>query len=152
MKQLPQCCTRVLKRVRVAIPIAPAPRNRKNSAIHHAELSQVLEHVRVFVILNTVANGLQANAWCGLGRTDRCRRIQKDSVARPAQSAAASGGVHVVPAADGVAGSPAVSAVVEQPRRSLREVQEARLDAFVDWWIVHHPFRSVSVAGIAASI
>src|SRR6266436_2943737 len=30
MKQLPQCCTRVLKRVRVAIPIAPAPRNRKN--------------------------------------------------------------------------------------------------------------------------
>src|SRR5260370_34023250 len=93
MKQLPQCCTRVLKRVRVAIPIAPAPRNRKNSAIHHAELSQVLEHVRVFVILNTVANGLQANAWCGLGRTYRCRRIEENSVARPAEATASSGGV-----------------------------------------------------------
>src|SRR5882762_467390 len=133
MKQLPQCCTRVLKRVRVAIPIAPAPRNRKNSAIHHAELSQALEHVRVFVILDTVADGLQANAWCGLGRPDRCRRIQEDSVARPAQSAAASGCVHVVPAADGVAGGPAVSAIVEQPRRSLLKVQEAPWNALFDW-------------------
>src|SRR5258705_3461867 len=120
MKQLPQLGPNVLQEVRVVAPIAPAPRNRKNSAIHHAELSQVLEHVRVFVILNTVANGLQANAWCGLGRTDRCRRIQEDSVTRPAQSAAASRCVHVVPAADGVARSPAVSAIVEQTRRSLR--------------------------------
>src|SRR5258705_5058647 len=129
MKQLPQLGPNVLQEVRVVAPIAPAPRNRKNSAIHHAELSQVLEHMRVFVILNTVANGLQANAWCGLGRPDRCRRIQKDSVTRAAQSAAASSCVHVVPAADCVAGSPAVSAIVEQPRRSLRAVQEARLDA-----------------------
>src|SRR5882762_10454571 len=67
VKQLPQLGPNVLQEVRVVAPIAPAPRNRKNSAIHHAELSQVLEHVRVFVILNTVANGLQANAWCGLG-------------------------------------------------------------------------------------
>src|SRR5258708_25841169 len=106
MKQLPQLGPYVLQEVRVVAPIAPAPRNRQNSAIHHAELSQVLEHVRVFVILNTVANGLQANAWCGLGRPDRCRRIQEDSVARPAQSAPASTCCHVVPAADGLAGGP----------------------------------------------
>src|SRR5258708_5709130 len=83
VKQLPQLGPYVLQEVRVVAPIAPAPRNRKNSAIHHAELSQVLEHVRVFVILNTVANGLQANAWCGLGRPDRCRRIQEKSHALP---------------------------------------------------------------------
>src|SRR5258708_20272875 len=102
--------------------IARGPRNRKNSDIDDAELSQVLEDLRVFVILNTVANGFQTNAWCGLGRTDRCRRIQEDSVARPAQSAAASGCVHVVPAADGVAGGPAARALVQHPRPSLPEV------------------------------
>src|SRR5258705_4392793 len=111
MKQSPQCCTRVLKPVWVAIPIGSAPRNPKNSAIHHAELSQVLEHVRVFVILNAVANGLQANAWCGLDRPDRCRRLQKESVARAAQSAAANGGVHVGTAAHSGSRTPAVSAL-----------------------------------------
>jgi len=80
------------------------------------------------------------------------RRIDEDSVARPAQSAAASGRVHVVPAADSVAGSPAVSAIVKQPRRALREVEESRLNAFVDWRIIHHPLRCVSVACIAARI
>src|SRR5260370_32206232 len=109
MKQLPQLGPNVLQEVRVVAPIAPAPRNRQNSAIHHAELSQALEHVRVFVILNTVANGLQTNAWCGLGRPDRCRRTQEDSVAPPAQSPPATGCVPAVPAAHCVSRSPALA-------------------------------------------
>src|SRR5260370_16585942 len=97
MKQLPQLGPNVLQEVRVVAPIAPAPRNRKNSAIHHAELSQALEHVRVFVILNTVADGLQANAWCGLGRPDRCRRIPKYSLPPPAPTPPANRCTHPIP-------------------------------------------------------
>src|SRR5437879_3302214 len=152
VKQLPQLGARILQRVRVVAPIAPAPRNRKKRGVHRTDTSQVLEDLRVFVVLNSVADGLQANSRCGLGRSDRCWRIDEDSVTRPAQSSATSGRVHVVPAADGVAGSPAVSAIIQQSRRALREVEESRLDTLVDWWIVHHPLWGVSVARIAARI
>jgi hypothetical protein len=67
VKQLPQCAPRVLERVRVVTPIAPARRNWKKSGVHHAELPKVFEHLRVFVVLNAVADGLQAYAGCGFG-------------------------------------------------------------------------------------
>src|SRR4029077_16864747 len=79
-------------------------------------------------------------------------RIQKNSVARPAQSAAAGICGHVVPAADGVAGGPPVGAVVKNSGGALRPVQESRLDALVDGWITHQPFRSVAVTRVAARV
>src|SRR5258708_1868878 len=133
-------------------PNGPAPGNQQNDWIQEGELPEVLENQGVFVVLDTVPNGLQTNPGSGLRGSDRTRRIEEDAVARSAHAAAASGGVHVVPTADGVSGGPSVGAIVKDARRSLRPVQETGLDALVDWRIIHHPFRSIAETRVAAGI
>src|SRR5260370_11793207 len=108
--------------------------------------------MRILVVLNAVADGLQTDSGCGLGRADRSWRIKENTVARSAEAAAASGGIHIVPTADGIPGAPSVRAVIEDTRRALRPVQEPRLDALVDLPVVHHPFRSVAKAGVATVV
>src|SRR6266704_2059630 len=102
--------------------VAPARGNRLEDRIHEGDLGQVLENLSVFVVLNAVPNGLQTDPGSGLGRGDRTRRIEEDAVARSAHAAAASGGVHIVPTADSVAGGPSVGAVVKDARRALRPI------------------------------
>src|SRR5882757_9988797 len=119
------------------MPVGPACCDRENGGVQDGELCQVLEHVGVFVILNAVADSLQADARSGFGRTDRSRRINEYAVAWSAQPAAARGGVHVVPTADGISRGPTVSAIVEKTRCALGEVEEARLEALVDGRIIH---------------
>src|SRR5260370_5603536 len=128
----------------VVSPIGPARGNRQNDGIQEGELPEVLENLGVCVVLDAVAEGLQTNPGSGLRGSDGPWRIEKDSVARSAHAAAASGGVHVVPTADGVSGGPSVGAIVKNSRRSLRPVQESRLDALIDRRIVHHPFGSIA--------
>src|ERR1700676_5702674 len=152
MKQLPQLCPRVFERLRAVIPVAAARGDWKKSGVHHADLSQVLEDLGVFVVLNAIANGLQSNPGSRLRGGDRTRRVEEDSVTRPSQAAATGGRIQIAPTADGISGSPSVRAVVKDTRGALRPIQKPCLDAFVDWWIVHHPFRSVAEARIATGI
>src|SRR6202040_2647584 len=86
------------------------------------------------------------------GRSDWSGRIEEDSVTWSAQAPAASGGVHIVPTADGVPGGPSVGAIVKNSGRSLRPIQEPGLDALVNRRVVHHPLRSVAEAGVATRI
>src|SRR5258708_709718 len=144
MKLLAQLQPGTFRSAWVVSPIGPARGNRQNDWIQEGELPEVLENLGVFVVLDAVPNGLQTNPGSGLRGSDRTRRIEKDSVARSAHAAAASGGIDIVPTADSVAGSPAIGAVVKDSRRSLRPVQESRLDALIDRRIIHHPFRSIA--------
>src|SRR5439155_15907196 len=82
----------------------------------------------------------------------RCWRIKEDSVTRSAQSTAASRRVHIVPAADSIPRRPTIGPIVKKTCRTLGEVEEAGLNAFVDWRIIHHPFRSVAVTRVAARV
>src|SRR6266567_3152297 len=148
----PQLQPCIFERTWVVAPVAPTRGNRLEDGVHESYLPQVLENLGVFVVLNAVSNGLQTDPRSRLGRSDRTRRIEEDSVARSAQAAAASGGVDIVPTADGVPGCPSVGAIVQDARRSLRPVQEPRLDALVDRRIVHHPFRSVAEPRVATGI
>src|SRR5258708_6552207 len=148
----PQLQPCIFERTWVVAPVAPTRGNRLEDGVHESYLPQVLENLGVFVVLNAVSNGLQTDPRSRLGRSDRTRRIEEDAVARSTHAAAASGGIDIVPTADSVAGSPAIGAVVKNSRRSLRPVQEPRLDALVDRGIVHHPFRGVAEAGVAAGI
>src|SRR6266850_3797917 len=152
MQLLPQLQPRGFQGVRVVTPVGPARSDRLDDGVRKVLLPQVLENLSVFVVLNAVTNGLQTDPRSGLRRGDRTRGIEKYSVARSSQATTASGCVHIVPTADGVPGGPPVGAVAEDARRSLRPVQEPRLDALVDRWIVHHPFRSVAEPCVATGI
>src|ERR1700716_467992 len=110
-------------------PIAPTRGNGHDRRVHEWHLRQVLENLRVFVVLNAVADGFQTNSGSRFGGSDRARRVEKYSIPRSAEAAATSGGVHIVPTADGVAGGPSVGAIVEDAGRTLRPIQESGLNA-----------------------
>src|SRR6266850_1421701 len=152
MELLPQLQPCSFQGVRVVIPVAPTRGDRHDDGVHEWDLSQVLENLSVFVVLNAVANGLHTYPRSGLRRGDRTRGIKKYSIARSSQAAAASRSIHIVPTADGVPGGPSVGAVVEDARCSLRPVQEPRLDTLVNRWVVHQPFRSVAEPRVATGI
>src|SRR4030088_3557093 len=152
VEQLPQLQPCIFQRVRVVTPVAPARGNRLDGYVQGGDLSQVLENLGVFVVLNAVTDGLKAYSGGGFGRGDRTWWIEKYSVPRSSQTAAACGRIHVVPTADAVPGAPSVGAIVKNPRRSFRPIQEPCLDALVDRRIVHHPFRSVAEPRVATGI
>src|SRR6266851_7608104 len=106
-------------------PVGPTHCDRLEHGVHKGALPQILQDLRVFVVLNAVPNGLQTNPGSGLRGSDRTRRIEEDAVARSAHAAAASGGIDIVPTAAGVSGGPSVGAIVKNSRRSLRPVQES---------------------------
>src|SRR4029077_10193595 len=123
MEPLPQLQPCSFQSVRVLTPVGPARGNRLDDGVQEGDLPQVLEYLGVFVVLNAVADGLQTYSWGGFAGGDGTRRIKEDSVARPTHTAAASGGIHIVPPADGVPGGPSVRAVVQEACRSLRPIQ-----------------------------
>src|SRR5258708_20520228 len=129
MKLLAQLQPGTFQSAWVVSPIGPARGNRQNDWMQEGEVAEVLENLGVFVVLDAVPNGLQTNPGSGLRGSDRARRIEEDAVARSAHAAAASGGVHVVPTADGVSGGPSVGAIVKNSRWRLRPVHEPGLDA-----------------------
>src|SRR6266481_974795 len=133
-------------------PIVPARSNGQNRGVHEGDLPHVFENLRVLVILNAVADGFNPYPRRRFAGGDWTRRVEKNSIARSAEPAATSSGIHIVPTADGVTGGPAVGAVVKDARRALRPIQEPRLNAFVDRRIVHHPFRSVAESRVATRI
>src|SRR5258706_7494097 len=110
------------------IPVAPLSGDWLQHHVQKRILLLIFEQLRIFVILNAVANGLQANSRGGLRRRDRRRRIEKNSITRPAESSAACRGVDVVPTADRIACRPAVGAIVEKIRLAMRAGQESRLN------------------------
>src|SRR5258708_4146841 len=152
MKLLPQLQACSFERVGVVTPVAPARSNGHDDGVHQGDLPQVLENLRVLVILDAVANGLQTNSRSRFGGSDRTRRIEEDSIARSSEPATARSGIHIVPTADGVSGGPAIGAIVKNPRCPLRPIQEPGLDALVDRRIVHHPFWSVAEPRVATGI
>src|SRR5690348_512109 len=97
-------------------PVGPACGNRQNDGIRKAQLPQVLQNLRVFVVLYPVADRLQPDSRCRLRRGNGARWIQEDAIAGPAQTASTRGGVYIVPAADGIPGRPAVRAIVKDAR------------------------------------
>src|SRR5260370_19721280 len=108
VEQLAQLQPCTFQSVRVVAPVAPARGNWLEDGIHKGDLRQVLENLGVFVVLNAVPDGFQTDPRSGLRGSDRTRRIEEDAVARSAHAAAASGGVHIVPTADGVPRGPAI--------------------------------------------
>jgi len=69
-----------------------------------ATLPEVLENLRVFVVLNAVTDGLETYPWSGLAGGDRTRRIEEYSVAGSSEAVAASCSIHIVPTADSIPG------------------------------------------------
>src|SRR5258708_15186854 len=94
-------------------PVSPAIGDRLDHGVHEGDLSQVLQDLRVFEVLNAITNGLQSYPRSRLRGRDGTRRIEEDSVTRSAEATTASGGIHIVPAADGVSGGPTIGAVVK---------------------------------------
>src|SRR6266478_1544868 len=133
-------------------PVSPTQGNGLEDGIDKGDLRQVLENLGIFVVLHAIPDGLQTDPRSRLSRGDGSRRIEEDAVAGSAEAAAASGGIDIVPTADGVSVSPAVGAVVEDAGGALRPVQEAGLDALVDGGIVHKPFRSVAEPRVATRV
>jgi len=152
MEPLPQLQPCSFQSVRVLTPVGPARGNRLDDGVQEGDLPQVLECLGVFVVLNAVADGLQTYSWGGFAGGDGTRRIEEYSITRPSEAVAAICGIHIVPTANGVPGGPSVRAVVQEARRSLRPIQEPRLDALVDRRIVDHPLRSVTESGVATRI
>src|SRR5580704_7203196 len=110
LELLPEFLPDTFQVARVVAPLGPARGNRLKNELHVRGLPLILEHLRVFVVLNAIADGLQPYPRGRFAGRNRTRRVKENPVARPAQAAAASGRVHVVPAADAVAGGPAVGA------------------------------------------
>src|SRR5260370_33856935 len=113
-------------------PVDPGCGYRLDDRVKRAHLPQVLENLSVLVVLNAVADGLQTNPRSRLGGGDGAWGIDEDAVAGSAEATAASGGIDIVPTADGVSVGPAVGAVIEDAGGALGPVQEAGLDAVVD--------------------
>src|SRR5258708_10125086 len=132
MKLLPQLQACSFERVGVVTPVAPARSNGHDDGVHQGDLPQVLENLHVLVILNAVANGLQANSRSRFGGSDRARRIEEYTVPRSSEPAAARGGIHIVPTADGVPGGPAIGPIGKNTRCPLRPIHEPGLDALLD--------------------
>src|SRR2546427_3793398 len=113
VEELSELLARACQGVGVVTPIAPARSNGLQNRVHERNLRQVLQNLRVFVVLNAVPNRFHADPRSGLRRSDGPWWIQEDAVPRSAQAAAARRGIHIVPAADGVPRRPAVSTVVQ---------------------------------------
>src|SRR5260370_41137127 len=108
MKLLAQLQPRIFQSGRVMTPVGPARGNGHGDRIQEGNLPQVLENLRVFVVWNAHTDGLQTYPRSGRGGRDWSLRIEEDSVTWSAQAAAASGGIPIVPTADGVPRSPSV--------------------------------------------
>src|SRR5690242_14531121 len=134
------------------IPGGPRCGNRQNESVQEDLLPQIVKNMCVFIILNAITDGFQANTWSRFLRCDWTWRINKDAVSWPAEAPAAGGGIKIVPTSDYVSSRPAVGAVIENSSGTLGPVQEAGLDALVDRWIVDHPLRGVAVPGVATGI
>src|SRR5260370_24317883 len=113
-------------------PVGPARGNGHDDRVQEGNLPQVLENLRVFVVLNAITDGLQTYPRSGLGGSDWSRRIEEDSVTWSAETATTSGGIYIVPTADGVPGGPSVGAGVNNSGRSLRPIQEPGLKAVLN--------------------
>src|SRR5256885_8374750 len=95
MKLLPKLQASVFQGVRVVSPIRPAGGNRHDDWVQERGSSQILQDLRVFIVLNAVTDGLEAYPRSGLGGPNRSGRIEKDAVSgAAARTAAARGGVH----------------------------------------------------------
>src|SRR5262249_41524154 len=99
----------VFERGAIVSPVGPAGGDGIDEWIQETCLPEVQQHLGIFVILNTVTNGLEPDSRSRFGRSDRSWGIEEDSVTRSSEAATAGSGIHVVPAGDGVSSSPAVS-------------------------------------------
>jgi len=78
-------------------------RNRQKVGVHHVEVTQALEHVGVFIVLNTVRIAFRRIPGADSVESDRCWRIDEDSVTRSAPiHTPQAARVHIVPAADSI--------------------------------------------------
>src|SRR6202035_1482996 len=139
LELLPEFLPDTLQVAGVVAPLGPTRGNRLKNEVHVRGLALIFEQLRVFVVLDAVADGLQAYARCRFTGRDRTRRGKENPIAWPAETAAAGIRIQIVPAPDGVSGGPPVGAVVKNPRGALGPVEESRLDALVDRRIVHQP-------------
>src|SRR5258708_16429198 len=120
MKVLAQLQGRIFERVWIVTSVAPTRSNGHDDGVHEGDLPQVLENLRVLVILDAITNGLQTYPRSGLAGSDRTRRIEEDSITRSSQAAAASSGIHIVPTADGVTAGRSNGAIAENSRGACR--------------------------------
>src|SRR6202030_1141129 len=97
-------------------PVAPTRSDGHDRGVHEGDLPQVLENLRVFVILNAVTNGRHPNPGRPLARGDRTRGGEEDPIPRPAQPAAAGSVLHIVPRWHTVPGNSRIRAIVKDPR------------------------------------
>jgi len=61
---LPQLLPRIFKRGGVVSPVGPARGDGHDDRVQESPLPQVLENLRVFVILEAIPEGLQTHARC----------------------------------------------------------------------------------------
>src|SRR5258708_12281996 len=101
-------------------PIAPARSNGQNRGVHEGDLPHVFENLRVLVILNAVANGLKAYPRRRFAGGDWARWVEKNSIARPAEPASTSRGIHIVPTPDRVPAAPPIGAQIHDHCLPLR--------------------------------
>src|SRR5260370_34211715 len=123
MKLLAQLQPRICQSGRVMTPVGPARGNGHDDRVQEGNLPQVLENLRVFVVLNAITDGLQSYARSRLGGSDGSRRIEEDSVTWSAQAAAASGGIHIVPTAHAIARIPSAASVLKDSLAPFRPIE-----------------------------
>src|ERR1700686_582257 len=129
LELLPEFLPDTFQVARIVAPLGPTRGNRLKNELYVGGLPLILEHLRVFVVLNAIADSLQPYPRGRFAGRNRTRRVKENPIAWPADAWATSGRVYIVPTADGVAGGPAVGAIIKNPGGSLRPVQKSRLDA-----------------------
>ena len=58
MELLPQLQPRAFQSIGIVTPAAPVGGNRLNDRVQKGDLPEVLENLRVFIVLNAIANSL----------------------------------------------------------------------------------------------
>src|SRR5260370_11695138 len=144
VKLLPEFLPDVFNLAGVVGPLGPACGDRLQNEIHVGGLPLLFKQLRVFEVLNSVADGFQAYSRGRFSGGNRARRIKENPITWPCDAGTASVGVQIVPTADGVSGGPPVSAVVKNAAGALGPVEKSRLNAFVDRRIVDQPFRRIA--------
>jgi len=150
MEQLPQLQARSFQRVGVMAPVAPTRSDGQDGGVHEGDCPRS-KNLRVFVVLNAVADGLKAyprRRFAGGDWTWRVEKIPSPGLPSPPPQAVVSTLFQlpiVFPAVHHRSGNKGYLSRLASNSRTLP-------DALVDRRIVYHPLRSIAEAGVTTGI
>src|SRR5262249_57066652 len=87
MQLLAQFLPRTLQCFWIVIPVGPTRGDGHKNRVSEFVVPELLQNLRVFVVLNAVANGFKPDSRCGFARCDRSRRREGNNPSRSPQPA-----------------------------------------------------------------